>query len=168
MAHPIVRTDLMSGTVDGSQLRSVMFYSDDKPAEIENGSVAKLGEMIDRETYKAEAPAKGDGIENLVLIASPELMYDERKQNLDEFTNEAGERARGYRFHKGDIASVTADGFAIAEGVTVAKGYVVELAAAGDTKLAIVATATSGCTKIGEIVDIETVDSKTYYAFEVK
>ena len=153
MAYPIVRTDLMSGTTDRSQLRSVIYYNQDSAAEVHN----------DRETFKGVDPAKGDSIESLVLIASPEIMYDATKTNLDEFVNPAGERSRGYRLHKGDIFSVTVDGFTVAEDVTVAVGYVVEIAAAGGTKPAVVATATSGSTTIGKIVAIDTVGSKTYY-----
>lgn len=163
MAYPIVRTDLLSGTKDGSQLRSVIYYSGDSAAEIHNGAIVKLDSMIGRETFKGVAPAKADSIESLVLIASPEIMYDATKTNLDEFVNPAGEIARGYRLHKGDIFSVTSDGFTVAEGVTVAKGYTVEIATAGGAKPAVVATATSGNTPIGKIVDIETVGTKTYY-----
>lgn len=174
MTYPIVRLDNMSGTTDPAQLRSVEFCTYDSeagtyaPAEVNNGAVVKLVKLDvnNREVWIATAPAKGDALRNLALVATPELMYDERKHNLDEFTNEAGTIARGYRFVEGNIFSETADGFTIASGYTPAVGAVVELTD-GTSKMAIVASGTASTTQVGTVVAIETVMGKTYYRVEV-
>lgn len=169
MAYPIVRTDLMSGTTDPSQLRSLKFYAAGAPAAINNGSVVRItaldtdGAIIpEREVWKGDAPVAATPLTDIVLIATPELMADSKKRNLDDFTNEAGAVVRGYRFHSGDIFSVTSDGFT---ATSPAVGNVVELQA--DTKLKIVATSTSGSTKVGTLTQIEQVGTKTYYVVRV-
>lgn len=168
MAYAVVRTDKMIGTDVRSELVSVRFQPEDTMTEIENGNVVKLGalETGSREIYKGVTPAANDDITAIVLVASPEVMYDERKRNLDEFINEAGAIARGYRLHKHDIFSVTKD--ALDGAATPAVGDVVELKAG--TKLNVVAAATGatqGSTVVGKIIDINIVGRYTYYAIEV-
>lgn len=112
--HCVVRTDRMAGTDVGSLLRSVRFYgADDKVAEVENGVIAHLEGLEDgqREVHKAVAATSADKLSECVLIAAPEVMYDERLRNLDDFINEAGKAARGYVLHCNDEFSVTAEGF---------------------------------------------------------
>lgn len=162
MAHPIVRTDLMSGTVDGAQLRSVMYYDGEKTAEVENGAIVKLEGMLDREVFKGVAPKAGDELKDLVLIASPEIIYEKSNSNLEDFINPKDEPARGYRLHIGNIFSVTSDGFVVGEGAEVEKGDVVEIV--DGVKPTIAKTATEGNTKIGVVADIDVVGGKTYYA----
>jgi len=174
MAYAVVRTDKMFGTDVCTELVSVKYIvttgsGDDAvstPTAIENGSVLKLGALLDgeREIYEGTAPAANDSLDDVVLVATPELMYDERKHNLDEFINEAGKAARGYRFHKHDIFSVTIEALNTAlEKVEV--GNVIELAAG--TKMKAVASATSGSTVVGSVIHVETVGTKTFYAIEV-
>jgi len=165
MAYAVVRTDKMIGTDVRSELVSVRFQPEDTMTEIENGNVVKLGalETGSREIYKGATPAANDDITAIVLVASPEIMYDERKRNLDEFINKAGTIARGYRLHKHDIFSVTKDAL---DGVeTPAIGNVVELKAG--TKLNVAATATNGSTQVGTIIDVNIVGRYTYYVIEV-
>ena len=161
----VVRLDNMSGTTDGTLLRSVRFYDNDKEAAIENGRVVLIGDLLDgqREVRKATAPAATSPLNHIGLVAAPELMYDERKRNLTEFINEAGENVRVYIPHVRDIFSVTAE--ALDAAAAIAKGNLVELQAG--TKLKVVATATDKSTQVGKIVDIETVGSLTYYVIEV-
>ena len=90
-------------------------------------------------------------------------MYDERKRNLEDFYNVKGKAARGYRFHSGDIFSVTKEALVGAE--TPAIGNVVELAAG--TKMSVATGATGSSTVIGKIIDIDIVGRYTYYAIEV-
>lgn len=174
MAYAIVRTDKMFGTDVGTELVSVKYIvttgsGDDAvstPTAIENGNVLKLGALMDgeREIYEGSAPAANDSLDDIVLVATPELMYDERKKNLDEFINEAGKPARGYRLHKHDIFSVTVE--ALDTALTeIPVGTVIELMAG--TKLKAVASATSGSTAVGSVIHVETVGSKTFYAIEV-
>ncbi len=163
--YDVVRLDNMSGTTDGTLLRSVRFYDGDKEAAIENGRVVLIGDLLDgqREVRKATAPAATSPLNHIGLVAVPELMYDERKRNLTEFINEAGENVRVYIPHVRDIFSVTAE--ALDAAAAIAKGNLVELQAG--TKLKVVATATDKSTQVGKIVDIETVGSLTYYVIEV-
>lgn len=163
--YGVVRLDNMSGTTDGTLLRSVRFYDNDKEAAIENGRVVLIGDLLDgqREVRKATAPVATSPLTHIGLVAAPELMYDERKRNLTEFINEAGENVRVYIPHVRDIFSVTAE--ALDAAAAIAKGNLVELQAG--TKLKVVATATDKSTQVGKIVDIETVGSLTYYVIEV-
>lgn len=165
--YGVVRTDNMYGTDVRAGLVSVKYMgADGKTAtEIENGNVVKIGALMDgeREIFVGEDVAVADVITDIALIASPEVMYDERKRNLDEFINEAGKACRGYRLHTGDIFSVTKE--ALAGAVAPAVGNIVELAAG--TKLSVAATTTSGSTVVGKIIAIDIVGRYTYYAIKV-
>lgn len=163
--YGVVRLDDMSGTTDGSLMRTVRFYDSDKEAAIENGRVVLIGNLLDgqREVRKATAPVATSPLTHIGLVAAPELMHDERKRNLTDFINEAGENVRVYIPHVRDIFSVTAE--ALDAAAAIAKGNLVELQAG--TKLKVVATATDKSTQVGEIIDIETVGSLTYYVIEV-
>ena len=166
MAYGIVRTDNMYGTDVRAALVSIKYMGSNgsTPTAIENGSVLKVGALIEgeREVYVGGAVAASDKVEDVVLVASPEVMYDERKKNLDEFINEAGKACRGYRIHSGDIFSVTKD--ALTGKGTPAVGDVVELAAG--TKLNVADSATGGSTTIGTIIAVDVVGRYTYYAIK--
>lgn len=163
--HAVVRTDNMTGTDTASQLVSVMYMGADGKAEtaIDNGNVLKIGALADgeREIYVGGNVAAKDSINDVVLIASVEEMYDERKKNLDEFYNEAGTICRGYHIVHGDTFSVTAEALT----GTPAVGSVVELAAG--TKLNVAATATSGSTVVGRVIAKDIVGRYTYYTIKV-
>lgn len=167
MAYGIVRTDNMYGTDVRAGLVSIQYMGADgkTPTAIENGNVLKVGALKsgEREVYVGGAVAANDKIGDVVLVASPEVMYDERKRNLDEFINEAGKNCRGYRLHTGDIFSVTKD--ALDGATTPAVGNIVELKAG--TKLNVVATATTNSTTIGKIIAVDVVGRYTYYAIKV-
>lgn len=163
--YGVVRTDNMYGTDVRAGLVSIKYMGTDgdTPTEIENGSVLKVGALIDgeREIYVGGDVATDDAVTDIVLVASPEVMYDERKKNLDEYINEAGKACRGYRIHTGDIFSVTKE---VLDGEeTPAVGNVVELAAG--TKLS-VAAAESGATVVGTIIAIDVVGRYTYYVIK--
>lgn len=167
MSYAVVRTDNMAGTDVRGQLVSVKYMGTDGNTEtaIENGNVLKLGALVDgeREIYIGGAVAKDSAIDDIVLVASVETMYDERKRNLDDFVNEAGAICRGYHIHSGDTFSVTAE--AMSGTGTPAKGNIVELAAG--TKLAFAASATSGSTQVGRIIAVDVVGRYTYYVIKV-
>ena len=166
MAYGIVRTDNMYGTDVRAALVSIKYMGSNgsTPTAIENGSVLKVGALIEgeREVYVGGAVAANDKVEDVVLVASPEVMYDERKKNLDEFINEAGKACRGYRIHSGDIFSVTKD--ALTGKETPAVGNVVELAAG--TKLNVADRATGESTTIGTIIAVDVVGRYTYYVIK--
>lgn len=169
MAHAVVRTDKMAGTDVRTGMVSVKVAEDNG---IDNGCVAILGDLLakadsslEREIYEIAKPKATDDFSSVVLIASPELEACPLDYALDKFYNKKGDIARGYRLHKGDIFSVTAEALAAADFDDVAAGDIVELKA--DYKLNVVSDATSGSTVIGKILDIETVGRFTFYVIEV-
>lgn len=168
MAYAVVRTDLMYATDVRSGLVSIKYLGADgeTETEIENGNVLKVGELIGREVYAGSAVAANDQLKDVVLIASPEVIYDERKKNLSDYINVAGKICRGYHLHNADVFSVTKDALT---GVSApVKGDIVELAAG--TKLNVVAKAsgaTVGSTVVGIIDDVEKAGRYTYYAVKV-
>lgn len=164
--NAVVRTDKMFGTDNRAGLVSVRYQvRDNVYGEIQNGNVLLLNglEAGSREVYKGTAPAANSALADVVLVASPEVMYDERKRNLDEFINAEGSICRGYHLHTGDIFSVTKEALAGAEAPAV--GNIVELKA--DTKLNVATSLTPGSTKVGKIIDINVVGRYTYYVIEV-
>ena len=168
MAHGVVRTDKLYGTDNRSGMVSVRYQPSNVKTDIDNGNVVLLGalETGSREVYVGATPAADSVLTDVALVASPEVMYDERKKNLDEFYNEAGKIVRGYRLHTGDIFSVTKD--ALDGAANPAIGDVVELKAG--TKLNVVAAATgatSGSTVVGKVIDKNVVGRYTYYAIQV-
>lgn len=160
--NAVVRTDKMFATDNRAGLVSVRYQPGDTMTAIDNGNVVKIGTLEEgsREVYKGVTPAADDAIKDIVLIASPEVMYDERKRNLDEFQNAKGAIARGYHLHTNDIFSVTKEALT---GDEPAVGKVVELAAG--TKLNVAASATG--TLVGTIIDINVVGRYTYFVIQV-
>lgn len=160
--NAVVRTDKMFATDNRAGLVSVRYQPGDTMTAIDNGNVVKIGALEEgsREVYKGVTPAANDAIKDIVLIASPEVMYDERKRNLDEFQNAKGAIARGYHLHTNDIFSVTKEALT---GDEPAIGKVVELAAG--TKLNVAASATG--TLVGTIIDINVVGRYTYFVIQV-
>lgn len=168
MAYGVVRTDLMFGTDVRTGLVSVKYLgaNGSTPTAIENGNVLKLGALVtgEREVYVGSAVAANDAIKDVVLVANPEVAYDERVRNLDQYINEAGKIVRGYRFHKGDVFAVTKD--ALAGKASPAVEDVVEFAAG--TKLNVAASATANSTVLGKIIAVETAGRYTYYVIRVE
>ena len=170
MEHAVIRTDKMFGTDNRVGIFSVLFGAEGADAfeyaDIDNGNVVMRCDLKDgeRELYYATTPAANSAIEDIVIIASPELLYDERQHGLDKFYNKAGVPARAYTLHHGQIWSVTKEALAGKESPE--KGDLVELKA--DTKLNVVGSATSGSTVVGTIADVETVGRYTYYVIEVR
>lgn len=168
MAKGVVRTDNMAGTDVRAQLVSVKYGSVSGTftgAAIENGNVVELSGLLDgeREIYLGITPSVDSALRDIVLIATPEVMYDSSKNNLEDFINPAGETSRGYRLHSGATFSVTKPALAGAE--TPAVGDIVELAAG--TKLNVVSTATGGSTGVGKIIAIEDTGRHKFYVIEI-
>jgi hypothetical protein len=157
--YTVIRTDLMSGTVQTADLVSVRFYDGTKTAAVENGVIVKLEGYEDgqREVIKAVAASASDDLDNCAVIAAPEVMYDERKKNLDEFINEDGKAVRGYLLRRGNIFSVTAEGFV--GGKVPSKGDKVGIGAGGKIDA-------SG-TGLGECADVDVAGRYTYYAIRI-
>ena len=165
--YGVVRTDNMYGTDVRAGLVSVRYMGTDgnTAKEIENGCVVALNGLAEgeREVFVGKDVAKNTPIKDVVLIAAPEVPYDERIKNLDEVINEAGKNLRGYRLHTGDVFSVTKE--ALVGESAPAKGNIVELAAG--TKLNVAKTPTGETTTVGKIVDIDVAGRYTYYAIQV-
>jgi hypothetical protein len=134
------------------------------PTAIENGNVLKLGNLLpgEREVYVGGAVAATDKVSDIVLIASPEVIYDEHKRNLDDYINEAGKACRGYHIHHGDTFSVTAG--ALSGTGTPVIGNIIKLVAG--TKLGFAATLGTNGVGVGRIIDIDTVGKYTYYVIK--
>ena len=154
--NAVVRTDKMFATDNRAGLVSVR-----TEAAIDNGNVLAIHGLEEgsREVYVGVAPITGDTINNIVLVASPELMYDEHKHNLDEFQNAAGSIARGYRLHSGDVFSVTKEALVGEPAIDAT----VTTDADTSTKLAVGGSGTP----IGKIIDIEVAGRYTYYVIQV-
>lgn len=167
--HAVVRTDKMFGTDNRTGLWSFKYTTGSgaskADAAIDNGNVVLLGALLDgeREIYDATAPAANSDLKKVVLVASPETNYCPCNYDIDEFENPAGKPARGYSLTTGCIFSVTKD--ALDGKATPAKGDLVELKAG--TKLNVVASATSGSTQVGKIIEIETIGRFTWYVIQV-
>lgn len=160
MAYAVIRTDLMSGTKQPADLVSLRFYdASGNKAEVENGVIVKLQGYEDgeREVMKAVAASAGDDLNDCAIVAAPEVMYDERKKNLDEFINEAGKAVRGYISRSRNVFSVTKEGFV--GGTVPAKGAEVGIGTGGK-----IDAAGKG---LGVCVDVEVVGRYTYYAIKI-
>lgn len=160
MAYTVIRTDLMSGTNQPADLVSLRFYDGEgNQAEVENGVIVELQGYEDgeREVMKAVAATAASDLNDCAIVAGVEVMYDERKKNLDEFINEAGKATRGYIPRSRNIFSVTKEGFV--GGTVPTKGAKVGIGADGKIDAA--------GTGLGECVDIEVAGRYTYYAIKI-
>lgn len=157
--NAVIRTDLMHGTKNPDMLVSLRFYANDAVAEVENGVIVELKGYEDgqREVMKAVAATADSNLADCAVIAAPEVMYDERKKNLDEYINEAGKAVRGYRLVDRNIFSLTAEGFV--GGTAPALNGKVGIGANGKLDAA--------GTGFGECVHIETAGRYTYYAIKI-
>lgn len=160
MAYTVIRTDLMAGTKQPADLVSLRFYNaEGKVAEVENGVIVELKgyEEGQREVMKAVAATSTSKLNDCAIVAAPEVMYDERKHNLDQFINEAGKAVRGYIPRSRNIFSVTKEGFV--DGSVPVVGGKVGIGANGKLD-----AAGNG---FGECVHIENAGRYTYYAIEI-
>lgn len=165
MAHGVVRTDKMFGTDNRTGLWTLQYLPSNTATAVDNGNVVVRGDLVtgEREIYKASTPTTTTALEDVVLVATPEVEYDARKYAIDEFENKAGALLRGYSLKPGCIFSVTKD--ALGGSSSPAVGNLVELQAG--TKLKVVASATANTTQVGKIIAIETVGRFTYYVIQV-
>ena len=157
MSYACVRTDNMSGTVEGKNLVSLRYDGD-----IENGSIVSIGAFVsgEREVRIATAPSADASLRDLALVATPEVIKNKNYYGLSDFINERGTLIRGYRLTPRDVFSVTRQAFGNAENLTV--GAAVELDG-GSTKFVAKASPTGSATVIGKIVAIE----EEWYVIEV-
>ena len=150
--YTVITREAMASEYDGTKRKSAKFYSSDAPAEIENGMVVKIAGTIpgEREVLKVVAPEGSEDVADLWIVTTPEVVADERKKNLSDFVNEAGQIITIDKLMPNDIFSLTSEGLT----GTASAGHNVGLASAGGVKL-VVDAATSGMgTVIGTVLDI--------------
>lgn len=85
--------------------------------DLPNGSLVALGNRVGREAMEAVAPTN---TAELLLVAAPEVQYDETKDQLDIVTP-AGKEVRAYHLTEGDLFQAEQSLFA----ATPAKGDIV-------------------------------------------
>lgn len=161
--YTVVRLDNMSGQDVHADMRSLRMYdgtgSSANMIDVENGVIAELHGLEDnqREIFKATKATSSSDMVDCVLVATPEVLYDERQKNLDDFINKAGKAARGYVLRRGNIFSLTAAGFV--SGTAPTKGAAVGIGTGGKLD-----ASGSG---FGVCVDINVVGRYTYYAIMI-
>lgn len=107
----IVRRDKTLAGYNGN-IESV--FVADATKDYDNGTLVTIGGLADlakfgREVKEAKLTTAETGKEEVLMVITPELMYDEKK-TLDEFTNPEEGVARAYRFADGDVVSLTVSG----------------------------------------------------------
>ena len=150
--YTVITREAMASEYDGTKRKSAKFYNGSSPAEIENGMVVKIAGTIpgEREVLKVVAPEGNEDVADLWIVTTPEVVADERKKNISDFVNEAGQIITIDKLMPNDIFSLTAEGLTGTAGA----GHNVGLASAGGVKL-VVDAATSGMgTVIGTVLDI--------------
>lgn len=161
MAYTVIRTDLLSGTDVAADLVSLRVYdAADNQIAVENGTMVELKgyEEGQREVMKAVLATADSKVEDCAIVASEEVMYDERKKNLDEFVNEAGAICRGYIPRSRNIYSITKEGFV---GATAPTEVGAEVGLGADGKL------DAAGTGYGTVMAIEIAGRYTYYVIKI-
>ena len=159
--YAVIRTDLMSGVKQPADLVSVRYFTatDGEEAAVENGVIVELKGYLDgeREIFKGIPATAGSDLNACAILDAPEVDYDERKRNLDEYINVAGKNIRGYVPRSRNKFGLTAKGFV--GGAAPAVGGKVGIGAGG--KL------TASGTGFGTCVAIENAGRYTYYVIEI-
>ena len=129
--------------------------------EMLNGYFVELGSLVvgERELYNITAPTDVAGTE-VLLHASPEVMYDPRYSSLDRFFVEVGQECRLYHLTVGDIITLTEDLF-------------VTVPAVGDVVSAQIGGYRLGATVVGarltfEVIEATFLDAMRTPAFSVR
>lgn len=160
MAYGVVRTDNLSGIIDGARLATVHFYDGNgAAAAIENGNIISLNGLDEPGVYKAIAPTAQQGLGKLGLVAGVELFYDRKFKSLDEFINPAGAEVRVYILKSGDVFSVTADALSAAPAAST-----VGVEVQAGTKLKVATALTNA---VAEYLGSDVENGYTYYKFRV-
>lgn len=161
MAYTVFRSDLLSGTSQGADLISARVYDTDEttPIAVENGTIIEIKELEEgqREIYKAVLATSSSKLSDCAVVGTPEVFYDERQKNLDEFINEAGTAVRGYILRSRNMFSETKEGFV--GGTVPEKDDEVGIGANGKLDAA--------GTGFGTCVAIEVAGRYTYYVIRI-
>lgn len=158
--YAVIRTDLMAGTKQPADLVSVRFYnSDGAEAAVENGVIVELQSLLDgeREIWKAVAATADSDLNDCAILAAPEVMYDERLHNLDQYISYPGKDIRGYIPRSRNMFGLTAEGFVSGAGPAV-EG---EVGIGADGKL------DAAGTGFGKCIAIESDGRYTYHVIKI-
>jgi hypothetical protein len=163
----IVRLDKVNAAYSGN-LESLKFGAD-----ATNGLFVHVGNLVtgERELHDVVAPsATTFEKQEVVLHASPEVMYDERKYKLADFVLDAGVAGRGYHLTEGDVVTLTSDLFTAAP--TVGQFVVPDDASSMKLKPSADGTVTVGTTVYNpkfqaKVIEQTTLDGATAYAIKV-
>lgn len=161
MGYTVIRTDLLSGTDVAADLVSLRVYNaEDEYIEVENGTIVELKgyEEGQREVMKAVLATADSKIEDCAIVATVEVMYDDRKKNLDEFINGKGSICRGYIPRSRNMYSITKEGFV---GGVAPEAVGAEVGIGADGKL------DSAGTGYGSVMAIENTGRYTYYVIKI-
>ena len=168
----IVRKDKLLAGYNGN-LESVMVHDNEGINQVTttNGVFVVLAGLMpnEREVKKARLASKNDVAEKVLLVHSPEVMYDERKWRLEDFVIPAGKPARAYHLFDGDVITLTKDLFVGTLGTDFDIGD--ELVAHTDGKLGKDDTALANAKVVFEVIEdcgYELTDSMKAYAVQVK
>lgn len=135
----IVWRDKVLSTYNGN-IESVLVT--DAGATYPNGLFVTLGELATGQREVKNAVKAVDASGDVLLISSPEVMYEAGAQ-IDDFVNAKEEVARAFRLADGDVITLTNDLVGLGEEddapavgteFTVASGKLVEGAGAGAIK----------------------------------
>jgi hypothetical protein len=140
-------------------------YSVYHDAELQNGYVCNLGALKsgERELYAVATPATASlGTEEIVLIASPEVMYNAATDDVRAFAITAGDAARAYGLKVGDTVTITD---AVLTGTTEVGKYLVP--ANASLKLAAAADLTGATRFAGKVIEKGTLNGEASTTFRV-
>ena len=156
--NTMFRADNLAGTKDGKFLVSVRITTD-----IDNGMLVVPGayESGSREVRTYTKPAANTPLSSLAILGSEEVDKTTSFNTVGGFTNRAKTVGRAYFLDGKDMFSVTAGAFDTAPAV----GKIIE--AQADYKMKVVDSLTSGSTKIGECIAVETDGATTWYVIRV-
>lgn len=162
MAKTVFRCDNMPGIDNRAYTKSVLVTDGSDPIEVENGTIVKIGNLVEgqRDLWEATIAGASDKLEDCAIIGTPEVPYDEiNHKNLDDFVNEAGVPAAAYLLGHGGCFSVTKDGFT--GGTAPAVKDAVALGADGKIEK------TGSGTALGTCISVDKVGRYTFYAIEM-
>jgi hypothetical protein len=155
MAKSIVITDKLVATKVGN-LESVKYYVSTTETAIENGHVVELAGLVSGSREVQKGVAVTDVKKEVVLVAAPELIYDEttRAKGLDDFENEAGKPFRAYHLSAGDIFTISDIAVtALADGTPVVGNYVITEVGATKLKESATAPAVEANRFLGKVIE---------------
>ena len=105
--HGVAESTLLKATKVGHHYNLV-----NESKDIDNGSVAKIGDRVKSDVFKAEVPQVGDKI---TLILTPVKIYEEYTTKMQEesnFYNGKGEVMRAYEIQDTDRFTLSTEAFA--------------------------------------------------------